>query len=281
MAENTLGTELAQVQQIYDVVTEFMVNYSFQILGALIIFLLGLWLAGKASSLVEKQLQKHGIDITLSTFVTHLVRLLVIIMISIIALGKLGISVTPMVAAIGAASLGAGLAVQGMLSNYAAGITIIVTRPFVVGNTISINNITGQVKDIKLGMTYLTNEEGELISIPNKHILGEVLHNSFANKLVELHFNIDYQTDPTTVINLINDILAQHSQVDKSCPLQVGINGFNSTGLDIGVRYWIPTNSYFQGKYQINLQLWQALTNAGIKIPNPIRQLYMHNSNID
>ncbi|MDF0535159.1 mechanosensitive ion channel family protein [Shewanella yunxiaonensis] len=276
MADSGLGSELAQIQQVYDVITEYLVKYSFQILGALIIFLLGLWLAGKASTMVEKQLQKHNIDVTLSTFVTHLVRLLVIIMVGIIALGKLGISVTPMVAAIGAASLGAGLAVQGMLSNYAAGITIIVSRPFVVGNTISINNITGQVKDIKLGMTFLTNEEGELISIPNKHILGEVLHNSFANKLVELHFNIDYQTDPTKVIELINGILESHPQVDKQCPLQVGINGFNSTGLDIGVRYWIPTASYFQDKYQVNLQLWQALVDAGISIPRPAQQLYIH-----
>ncbi|MFQ6372462.1 mechanosensitive ion channel family protein [Shewanella sp. YIC-542] len=276
MADSPLGTELAHIQQIYDVITEFLVNYSFQLLGAFIIFLLGLWLAGKASNVVERQLQKHQVDVTLSTFVTHLVRLLIIIMVAIIALGKLGISITPMVAAIGAASLGAGLAVQGMLSNYAAGITIIVTRPFVVGNTISINEITGQVKDIKLGMTYLTNEEGELISVPNKHILGEVLHNSFANKLVELHFTIDYQTEPQQVIELVTQVLSQHPQVDQQCPQQVGINGFTSTGLDIGIRYWIPTTSYYQDKYQINMQLWQSLVAAGITIPRPAQQLYIH-----
>lgn len=141
--EQGLQQELAQLQNVYDLITEFLVQYSFQLIGALLIFLLGLWLAAKVAGMVNKQLEKYRVDITLASFVTHLVRILIIIMVAIVALGKLGISVTPMVAAIGAASLGAGLAIQGMLSNYAAGITIIVTRPFAVGNTISVRGVTG------------------------------------------------------------------------------------------------------------------------------------------
>ncbi|QSX33423.1 mechanosensitive ion channel family protein [Shewanella avicenniae] len=271
MAENGIGTEIAQLQQVYQVVVEFLVNYSFQIIGALIIFLLGLWVANKVATLVRKQMDSHDIDVTLTSFVSNLVRLIVIIMVAVICLGKLGISVTPMVAAIGAASLGAGLAVQGMLSNYAAGITIIVTRPFVVGNTITIKEITGQVEEIHLGVTTLTNEEGELISIPNKHIVGEILHNSFENKLVELHFNVDFQTDPQQVISLIEQVLRAFNQVDTSKPLQVGINDFSDAGFGFGVRYWVPTASYFQDKYKINLAIWNALQHAGINISTPVR----------
>lgn len=105
MKNTGLELELEQLQNVYDLITEFLVKYSFQLLGALIIFLLGLWLAAKVANTVSRQLEKHNVDVTLATFVTHLVRILIIIMIAIIALGKLGISVTPMVAAIGAASL--------------------------------------------------------------------------------------------------------------------------------------------------------------------------------
>lgn len=276
--ENGLDQEIAQLQQVYQVIVEFLVNYSFQLIGALLIFMLGLWLANKVANWVSKKLKQHEIDVTLSGFVSNLIRLLIIIMVAIICLGKLGISVTPMIAAIGAASLGAGLAVQGMLSNYAAGVTIIVTQPFVVGNTITIKEITGQVTEIHLGMTTLTNEEGELISIPNKHIVGEILHNSFANKLVELQFNIAFSTDPNQVISLIEQVLTSFDHVDKSQPLQVGINDFTDAGFELGVRYWVPTASYFQDKYKINLAIWNALQQADIGISTPMRTVKLLNN---
>lgn len=275
MPEEQLQQELQQLQNVYTLITEFLVQYSFRLVGALAIFLIGLWLAAKVSNLVTRQFEKHNIDLTLGSFVSNLVRILIIIMVAIIALGKLGISVTPMVAAIGAASLGAGLAIQGMLSNYAAGITIIVTRPFIVGNTITVKEVTGVVKDIFLGMTVLTNEEGEEINIPNKHIVGEILHNSFANKLVETRFNISYQTDPEYVTTLTTNLLTQSTQVYQDKGIQVGINGFNSIGIEIGIRYWVPTQSYYQDKYQTNLAIYKALNDAGIQIPCPVREVHI------
>ncbi|MFV7768749.1 mechanosensitive ion channel family protein [Shewanella marisflavi] len=275
MNENGLEQELAQLQNVYTLLTEFLVKYSFQLVGALLIFMLGLWVANKVSNLVARQFEKHEIDITLSNFVSNLVRIIIIIMVGIIALGKLGISITPMVAAIGAASLGAGLALQGMLSNYAAGVTIIVTRPFVVGNTIEIQGVSGVVKSIHLGLTLLTNEEGEVISIPNKHIVGEILHNSFSDKLVEIRFNISYSSDANQVLAIAQQVLDDNKEVNQERPPQIGINGFNSIGLEIGLRYWVPTNSYYQNKYQVNLELINALRQAGIEIPCPVREIHI------
>ena len=275
MNENGLEQELAQLQNVYTLLTEFLVKYSFQLIGAALIFLLGLWVANKISNLVAKQFEKHNIDITLSNFVSNLVRILIVVMVGIIALGKLGISITPMVAAIGAASLGAGLALQGMLANYAAGVTIIVTRPFVVGNTIEIKDVSGVVKSIHLGLTILTNEEGEVISIPNKHIIGEILHNSFDYKLVSTNFNVSYKSDINQVIAVANSVLTSNKEVNSERPPQVGINGFNSIGIDIGLRYWVPTQSYYQNKYQINLDLMNAMQRAGIDIPCPVREIHI------
>ncbi|WP_285164003.1 mechanosensitive ion channel family protein [Shewanella goraebulensis] len=270
-----LDQELAQLQNVYEMLTEFVVQYSFQIVGAIIILLIGIWVANKMSDVVTNQFEKHNIDVTLGNFVSNLVRITIIVMVSIICLGKLGISVTPMVAAIGAASLGAGLALQGMLANYAAGVTIIVTRPFVIGNTIEIQGVSGVVQKIQLGLTILTNEEGELINIPNKHIVGEILHNSQEYKLVETKFNIDYETDPQLVTTLITDALLSQEKVTQSRPPQVGINDFNSIGMEIGVRYWVPTNSYYDDKYQSNLAIINALRAASITIPCPVREIHL------
>ncbi|MGS0683252.1 mechanosensitive ion channel family protein [Shewanella sp. 125m-7] len=275
MNEQGLDQELAQIQNAYAAITEFLVQYSFSIFGAIIIFLIGLWIAAKVANIVTRIFEKHDIDITLSNFTSNFVRILVIVMVGIIALGKLGISVTPMVAAIGAASLGAGLALQGMLANYAAGITIIVTRPFIVGNTIEIKGVGGVVKDIHLGMTVLTNEEGEEINIPNKHIVGEILHNSFANKLVETKFNISYQSDPELVVALLAKVLSDSSEVYQGDKAQVGVNDFNSIGIEIGIRYWVPTDSYYHDKYQTNAALFKALQQANIEIPCPVRQIHI------
>ncbi|MGW7678150.1 mechanosensitive ion channel family protein [Shewanella sp. S23-S33] len=270
-----LDQELQQLQGVYQLITEFLVTYSFQLVGALLIFLLGLWVASKVSRLVAKQFDKHNIDITLSNFVSNLIRILIIVMVGIIALGKIGISITPMVAAIGAASLGAGLALQGMLANYAAGVTIIVTRPFLVGNTIEIKGESGVVKRIHLSMTILTNEEGEQISIPNKHIVGEILHNSFSNKLVETQFNLSYNTDPEQAISVITELLSNNPYVYQETTPNIGINGFNANGIEMGVRYWVPTQSYFQHKYKVNLALYNALKQAEIEIACPIREIHL------
>lgn len=275
MNEQGLDQEIAQLQNAYSMITEFIVQYSFSILGAALIFLIGLWVAAKASNLVTRLFEKHEIDITLSNFTSNFVRILIILLVGVIALGKLGISVTPMVAAIGAASLGAGLALQGMLANYAAGITIIVTRPFIVGNTIEVKGVSGLVKDIHLGMTVLTNEEGEQINVPNKHIVGEVLHNSFANKLVETTLNISYATEPEQVVAILKQVLADSAQVSDGEHAQVGINDFNSIGIEIGIRYWVATESYFQDKYQTNASLIKALREANIEIPCPVREIHI------
>jgi len=265
--------EFEQLQSVYILITEFLVNYSFQLLGAVVILLVGLLLAKKAGSVVLHLLQKKGFDITLSNFLASALRGLIVVMVAIVALGKLGISITPFMAAVGAISLGVGLALQGMLSNYAAGLTIIITRPFVVTNTISVQGVNGVVKEIGLATTVLTNEEGEEITIPNKHIVGEIIHNSFANSLVEGMVGINYDTDPQQAIKLIEDLLANNAKVAKEPEVQLGIDNFGDSSINIGFRYWVPTHEIYQHKFAINLQVLHALREAGIGIPFPQREV--------
>jgi len=146
--------ELQQAQKIYDLVVNYMVTYSFQILAAIIIMVLGLIVARKIPNFLENFMVKKGLDVTLSHFTASFLKIVILTFAAIIALGKLGISVTPFVAAIGALSLGVGLALQGLLSNYGAGVSIIVARPFIVGDTISVQGVTGVVKEVKWRTRY-------------------------------------------------------------------------------------------------------------------------------
>lgn len=267
--------ELEQVTQYIDVVHNFFVDYSFQILGALVVFIIGFFIAVKVSNWVLKILTKRGIDITLSRFTASGVKILIVTVVAIMALGKIGVSITPFVAALGAISLGVGLAMQGLLSNYGAGICIIVTRPFIVGDTISVQGVSGIVKEVHLGSTLLTNEDNATITIPNKHIVGEIIHNSKENSIVEITVGIAYDAKPEFAVSTIVAAINGVDGVAKDKKPQVGIDNFGDSSIDIGVRFWTKTESFFQTKYQVNMAIFNALAEQGIEIPFPQRTVHM------
>lgn len=276
--EQEIQNELETITRLTNMVIDFFVNYSFQVIGAIIIFLIGLIVARSIGKFALKLCEKNSVDVTLSLFIASTVKLLIIAMVLVICLGKFGISVAPFVAAIGAVSLSAGLALQGVFSNYGAGFTIILTRPFVVGNTITINDISGVVTEIKLAHTLLATEDGEIITIPNKHIVGEVITNSFANKVVEASVGISYSADPEVAIQVIKRSLAQFDELSQESPPQVGIEAFADSSINIAYRFWVPTDRYFEVQYQVNLAVFKALQTADIEIPFPQREVTLKNA---
>ncbi len=263
------------VQQLYTMITAYVLTKSFSIVGALIILVLGILVARRAGAMVEGLMLRHHIDVTLSRFVGAGIKMLFIVMVAIIAMNQLGISVTPFVAAVGALSLGAGLALQGMLSNYSSGVSIIITRPFVVGDTITVQGVTGIVKSVQLGSTILSNEDGVQISVPNKYIVGEVIQNSFADSIVETNVGIAYRSDPLQAIALIRQALINVQGVDKKRVPQVGIESFGESAIVIGIRFWARTEVLFQARYQAHAEIFRVLRNNHIEIPFPQREVRM------
>ncbi|MEI8643138.1 mechanosensitive ion channel family protein [Pseudoalteromonas sp. Hal040] len=274
-----IDSEIQQVEKYYNLIMEYLVTYSMQILGAILILFIGLWIAQKVSNMVAGLMQRHNIDITLTNFVSNVIKVLLIIMFLVIALGKIGISVTPFVAAIGAASLGAGLAMQGMLSNYGAGLAIIATRPFVVGDTIEVKGVSGQVKTIELGHTILINEEKVEITIPNKHIVGEILHNSFSYSLVKGEIDIAYDANADLAIELIEKVLDEHELVSDTPHAQVGIERFAESGVTLSYRFWVPTTKIIETKLAVNRNVFKAIQGADIEIPFPQRIVTLNQTN--
>ena len=270
--------ELDTIQQIYNVVFEFIINYSFQILGAIIILIVGAKLAGWLGRLVTNLCEKKNVDITLARFLGNVVKILTLTFVIIIAIGKFGISIAPFIAALGAIAFGTSFAISGPVSNYGAGLVIILSRPFVIGDTITINNVSGIVEEIHLATTILTTEDDEKITIPNKHIIGEILLNSFNNRIVESSVGISYQDDPEKAIEVIREALSRIDDICSEPPPQIGIEAFGESSIDLGIRYWVPTKKYFQTLYRGNLAVHKALKQAQITIPFPQRDVNLTRS---
>lgn len=268
-----MNEEITAVQKLIDTLIEFSVNYGFQVLGALVILILGFFIGSWVARILLNLMTKKDLDVTLSTFLSNIAKIMVVAFAVIIALGKFGITIAPFIAALGAAAFGASFALQGPLSNYSAGLIIIITRPFVVGNTIEVAGVTGVVKEVKLACTILTDEEGETITIPNKSIIGEILHNSGENKIVQGVIGISYSSSPEKAIEIIQAVLKKNSDVDTNQDPIVGIKSFGDSSIDIGFRYWVPTERYFNTAYAVNLSVFNKLVENKIDIPFPQREV--------
>jgi small conductance mechanosensitive channel len=268
-----MDKELEEVNKFYNIVVEFIANYSFQILGALIIIIIGIFASRYVQKFVLRILVNNKVDETLSGFIANFVRFLVIAMVAILALGKLGISIAPFIAALGAISLTAGLALQGSVSNFAAGVVLVLTKPFKIGDTITVNDVYGEVEEIKLSYTSLRNEDGEQITIPNKYMIGDVLVNSFSYRVVEGSVGVAYDSDVEKAITTIKDIILNQEDVNSETEPIVGVEKFNDSSVDIAYRYWVPTKSFFKTQYDVNIKVLKALNSANITIPFPQREI--------
>jgi small conductance mechanosensitive channel len=264
---------LTTVQKLINTIIEYCVNYSFQVLGAILVLVIGAFIANRTAKFLMTLMQKKKMDITLSKFTANTIKFVILAFALIIALGKFGITITPFVAALGGATFGASLALQGPLSNYGAGLSIVLTRPYVVGNTIQVAGVSGIVKEVKLACTVLTDEDGIDITIPSKQIVGEILHNSRAHKIVETAIGITYDSNPELAIQTIQKVLANIKEVAKNPSPQIGIQEFGDSSIDIGLRYWVPTSQYFRVSYEVNLAIFKALNAAKISMPFPQREI--------
>lgn len=265
--------EIEQLQAISDAIISYLMANGLQILVTIAMLVIGYLIAKKLGRAVEGLMIAKKIDVTLSRFVGNSAHLIVLALVLMMVAGRLGISITPLIAMIGALSLGAGLALQGMLANYAAGFTIIITRPFVVGDTLSVQGQTGLVESVHLAYTILIDEDEVRIQIPNRLVVGEIMHNSKEEKLIELSVGVAYKSDPHEVIAIVEKALMGVDGVNTNRQPVVGIEEFADSSINIGARFLAPTSRHFETLYAANLAIYDALQQAGIEIPFPQREV--------
>jgi len=246
---------------------DFFIAHLPQMIGAAVV-LFAAWLIGRLlSAWVMRVCGSRNFDVTLTRFFGAGIRLMMLLLGLVMALNLIGIAVTPFVALLGAGAFGLSLAVQGPVSNYGAGIVIIITRPFQVGDTLSVHGYSGLVDEVNLGSTRLLTEDGEWVTIPNRKVLGEILVNSHAQKVVEVSVNVAYGTDVDAAIACVRSALESIEAVSSEPAAQVGIDEFGDFGMKLGYRFWVPTGSYFKVKFDANRAVVLALQQAGIRIP--------------
>ncbi|MCX5874724.1 MAG: mechanosensitive ion channel family protein [Deltaproteobacteria bacterium] len=269
--DQQMDQQLASLHTIANKATAFLVDYSFQVVGAIIILIAGFLLGNWVATAVAKLCENRGVDVTLRHFLSSLAKIVVVAFAVLIALSKFGITIAPFIAAIGAAAFGATYALQGPLSNYGAGLAIILGRTFIVGDTITVAGVFGVVEEVTLAHTTLLTEDGVKVTVPNKHIVGEILHNSGGYRIVESSVGISYNADPVRAIAVISQAIAGFPQVKSGPAPQIGIDDFRDSSVAIGYRYWVPTQRYIETMHAVNLAVYQELDRSGISIPFPQR----------
>lgn len=254
-----------QVSAWVDTLIEFAVTYGFQILGALVFLFIGLKIASWVGKRIQILSEKRDIDETLAKFLGNITKIIVIAFVGVITLGNFGITIAPLIALAGASAFGATLAIQGPLSNYGAGLSIILARPFKVGNTISVQETAGTVQEVKLAHTVLTGEDGERITVPNKEIVGQVIVNSDTRRVVQTKVSLAPEADVPKAIKAVEKAVSGFKELTEGKAPQVGLHDFTYGGLVLGVRFWVPSARYYELRYAVNNAVFEALKRA--KVP--------------
>jgi small conductance mechanosensitive channel len=270
-----IDEELQQLDEMKNKLITWLAESGVAFAVAILIIALGFWLAKTVANLIIKLCDKRGIDVTLARFFAGFSKIVVIAFATIMALSKLDITITPFIALLGAGAFGLSLAVQGPVSNYGAGIVLIITRPFKVGDTLTLNGLTGIVDCVNLGNTQLLNEDEERITIPNRNVLGEIFTNSYDYSIIEAVVGIDYSADPEAAIRCIAEAVKGVAGVAPDRAPDVGIEDFGDSSINIGYRVWVPTNAYHRTRYAVNMAVFRALEAAKITIPFPQRDVHL------
>jgi small conductance mechanosensitive channel len=269
--------QMALLNQVYEVLVNLAVNWSFKLVGAVIVLIAGFLVGRWVANLILKVMEKRDVDVTLRQFIASTVRLIVLVLFGVVALNQLGISITPLIAAIGGLAVGLSLALQGPVSNYGAGLMIILTRMYRVGDTITTQGCSGSVEEISLASTHLRAEDGELVVIPNKHIMGEIHTNSDANRIVEGMIGIAYSANPEAAIGIIREVISNTDGVNQDAVPEIGIANFGDSSIDIEYRYWAATGRYYPTIHAVNLAIFKQFGAQGIAIPFPQREVRLLN----
>ena len=235
-----------------DVVTQYAVQYGLQALVAIGIFAAGVIAARWTGNLAQQQLERHALEPPVRLLLVRIVKIVVLLFAAVIALDALGVPIAPLVAGIGVAGVGIGLALQGVLSNVMAGLSIIFTKPYRVGEHVSILGVHGDVVTIDIFSTILQHPDHSRIVIPNRKVIGEILHNFGTIRQLHLSIVVSYQADIEKVLALIRDILRQNPRILKEPAPSVGVSSLGESAIAVAVEPWASIADYGAAQGEIN-----------------------------
>ncbi len=265
-------------QQILEKAKTVALNYGPNVIGAVAILVIG-WIGAKIiRAIVRKVMVRAKVDPTLSGFAGNMIYMMLLAFVVISALDRLGVSTGSFVAIIGAAGLAIGFALQGSLSNLAAGVMIIIFRPFRQGDFIEAAGTLGDVEEIQVFSTIMNTKDNKRIIVPNSKLMGGVITNYSANdtRRVDLVVGIGYGDDLKQAKEVLEQILAENPKVLKSPAPKVVVSALADSSVNFNVRPWCKTDDYWGVWSEVTEQVKLRFDAAGISIPYPQQDVHMH-----
>jgi small conductance mechanosensitive channel len=247
----------------------FLLLYGFQILGAVIILIVGALVAVWVGKISRRWLEQHDLEPPIRALIVKAVKLLVFGLAVVLALDKFGVQIAPIIAALGVAGVGLGLAMQGMLGNMVAGLTIIFTKPYRVGEYIELLGVYGQVTGIELLSTKLMHTDRSVVNIPNRKIIGEILHNYGTIRQLGLTVGVAYGTDLARALSTVDGILQENPRVLKDPVPVVGISTLGEFSIKISVQPWVAVGDYGPAQLELYQTIVEQFRAQHIAIPFP------------
>lgn len=262
------------LQKIYDLI----MLYGVKVIAAIAIFIVGKWVAKGFRSVTKGLMDKRKIDPTITGFVGNLTYMALLVFVVIAALGQLGIQTTSFIAILGAAGLAIGLALQGSLSNFAAGFLMILFKPFKVGDYIEAAGTAGTVETIQIFTTTLKTPDNKTVIIPNAGVTGGNIVNWTVKgtRRADMVFGISYDDDIDKAKQIMADVLAKDDRILKDPPLQIAVSELADSSVNFVVRPWVTIDNYWGVYFDSIENIKKAFDVAGISIPYPQRDVHMY-----
>ncbi len=257
-----------------------VVTYGLSFIAAVVILVVGKWVAGLISRLIERLMVRANIDKTIAVFVRRIAYIALLIFVIIAAIDKIGVRTTSLVAIFGAAGLAVGLALQGSLANFAAGVLIIFFKPFTIGDYVEAGGASGSVEEIRIFSTVLRSPDNRKIIIPNARITGDNITNYTAveTRRVDMVFGISYDDDIKKAKGILEGVVASDSRVLEDPKPVIAVSELADSSVNLVVRPWVKPTDYW-GVYFDTLEKGKAeLERNGITIPFPQMDVHMASS---
>lgn len=265
--------QLAALDQAQSRMIDLGIECGPKLLAAVIILIAGYYAGRWVGNLLEKMLSRLELDISARQLLVRITRALILTLFLVMALQNLGVDLLPLIAGLGVAGAGIALAMQGVLSNLAAGLTIIFTKPFRVNEYISIAGEEGQVENITLFNTTLSHLDLSRIVIPNRKIAGEILHNYGTIRQASVVVGVAYNADLNLALSTVDEILRGNSRVLADPAPFVQISTLGDSSVNISVRPWVNVTDYPAIIGDLNKSLLETFRERGINIPFPQREV--------
>lgn len=266
-----------KVEHYTDLAYQYGTEYGIKILGSLLIFFIGKWIAATIVSLIKKGMQKANVDPTLVSFAANATYVSLVIIIIVAAISNLGVETTSFVAVFGAAGLAIGLALKDTLSNVGAAVLIIFFRPFKVGDSIEASGVMGTVKSINLFSTTLTTADNRSIIIPNGALIATNIINNTGNdeRRIDMVFDIDYKDDIKLAKEVIMNVLLSNPRVLKDPAPVVAVGALAQNSVKIFARPWVPVDMYWDAMFEIMEAVKTEFDTHKLSIPFPQMDLHV------